>query len=235
VLGSKIPDLPLSILLHKSTNNGTKNGTTDGREDDEGNSVLLLIGLPHIGNHTKSNRTTSRRQTTESTTSHDGSKVLCESDRDLPDVDKEQTELEDRPSTKLLGPGSPELTTKGVKDKEDHSTTTGSLSADVELFRHTSDGIAVKTGVEVHRYLDDEDDRQNRPFLPSREAEAKLFVAIIFCQNDLVAVVSFFACLLLAGRYFGVVDSAFDRRFSRVGILDLFVLEHAGHVESCVG
>lgn len=55
-----IPNLPCSVLFDETTDDRTKDGTTNRGEDDEGNSVLLLIGLPHIGNHTKSNGTTGR-------------------------------------------------------------------------------------------------------------------------------------------------------------------------------
>lgn len=149
----------------------------------------------------------------------------------MPDVDEEQTELEDRPSSEFFRPGSPKLTTKSVEDQEDHGTTTSGLGTDAKLFRHASDGIAVQTCVEVHRDLNDEDDGQNRPLLPCRKAETEFFVAVIFCQNDLVGAIVCVASLLLAGRYFGVVDSAFDRGVGRVGILDLFVGKHARHLE----
>lgn len=45
--------------------------------------------------------------------------------------------------------------------------------------------VAVKTGVEVHGDLNQEDERQDGPFLLLGEAEAKLVVAVSFRELDL--------------------------------------------------
>lgn len=89
------PDTPSPVekFLTETTNDWTKNGSTDGREDDKCNGVLLFIRLPHVCNHTESDGTTSRRETTQSSADHNGSKVRGECDRELPNVNQQQTEL----------------------------------------------------------------------------------------------------------------------------------------------
>lgn len=63
------------------------------------------LGFPHVSDHTKGHRATSCRKTTQSSESENGAKVRRNAYRNLPDVDKEQTELEDGPSSQLLAPG----------------------------------------------------------------------------------------------------------------------------------
>jgi hypothetical protein len=141
---------PVEILLAEATNNRAQDRATNRRENNKGNSILLGVGLPHISNHTKSDRATGERQTTKGTANHDSSKVLGQSDRELPDINQKERGLQDRLSAKLLTPGSPQLTTKGIQDQEDHSTTTSTLSRDIKLFSDTIKSIKVQTSVEVH-------------------------------------------------------------------------------------
>ena len=47
------PDAPAPVeeLLTEATNDRAEDGTSNGREDDEGDRVLLVISFPHVGNH----------------------------------------------------------------------------------------------------------------------------------------------------------------------------------------
>lgn len=177
---------PRKVLLHETTNNWSKNGTTDGGEDNKGHGVLLSVRLPHISNHTKGDGSSSRGQTTKGTANHEGCEVGRKSDGQLPNVDQEQTELEDGPSSEFLTPRRPKLTSEGVQYQEDHGTTACGLLADVEFLRDAADGVGVEGGVEVHGHLDQEDDAENGPFLPFWEGEAQLFVAVVLGDFDLV-------------------------------------------------
>ena len=58
-------------------------------------------------------------------------------------------------------------------------TDAGGLAADVEFFRQAGDGVAVEGGVEVHGALDDENDGDDGPFLPTAERGVGQSVAIL--------------------------------------------------------
>ena len=111
-------------------------------------------------------------------------------------------------------PRRPEFTSKGVGDQKDHGTASSRLLTDAEFFGHARDRITVETGVEVHGNLDEEDERQDCPFLRVGEAEAQLVIAIGFCELDL-AIARQVAAFLGAGSkvfprgrgYFGRIGS----------------------------
>lgn len=132
---------PVKEFFGKPTHNGSKDGTTDRRKDDIGNSVLLLVSLPEIGNHTKGNRAASRRQTAEGTTNHDGAKVISKGDGKLPDIDQEQGKLEDRPATEFLRPRSPQLASKGIGNEENHGTGSCGLQTNTKVLGDATDGV----------------------------------------------------------------------------------------------
>lgn len=46
-LDPEVP-VPVEIGLEEAADDGADDGATDGREDDEGNGVLLVIGIPHV-------------------------------------------------------------------------------------------------------------------------------------------------------------------------------------------
>jgi hypothetical protein len=64
------------ILLRKRPNDGSNYRTANRRKNQERNSKLLLIRLPHIGKYTKRNRPASRRQSTKRPEHHIGGVVL---------------------------------------------------------------------------------------------------------------------------------------------------------------
>jgi hypothetical protein len=97
------PDAPLpwQVLLDKPANDGTKDGSTNRRKDNECHGVLLVIRLEDIGDHAQGDRPTSRGQTTEGASNEDGAEVRGESDGNIPEVDEEETELENGSPTEL--------------------------------------------------------------------------------------------------------------------------------------
>jgi hypothetical protein len=187
--------------------------------------------LPHICHHGESHGTTSCRETTKPPAHEDGSEVGRNAHRDLPDVDEEQTELEDRPSSQLFTPGRPQLATESVGDQEDGGTKTRCLRADAKLRGDTGDGIAVKRCVEVHGDLDKEDDTQNSPLLPCREGETELIVAVFLC--DLVAIVCAVSLVVfLVGGAEGVIGRLLVMRIAvrRRLLFRIARLVHVDHV-----
>ncbi len=183
---------PVEFLLRETTDNGTENGASDGREDDEGDGVLLIVRFPHVCNHAQGDGSSGRRYTAKRTTNHDGGEVRGECDGELPEVDQAQRELEDRLPTEFLAPRCPQLASESVEYEEDHGTASGCLLADGELLGYALDRIRVQTGVEVHGDLDEEDDAEDGPLLPGGKAEAQFIVAVILC--DFAAVVALGFC-----------------------------------------
>mgnify|MGYP006900021351 CR=1 FL=1 len=160
---------PVEVFLDKATDNGTQDGARNGGEDNEGHSILLVVSLPHVRDHPQRHRASSGGQATKGTADHDGAKVFPQSTGQLPDVDKEETGLEDRLAAQLLTPRGPQLAAKGVEDQEDHGTAAASLHADTKLLSHARQGIRIEASVEVHRGLDEEDDSEDGPLLPGGE------------------------------------------------------------------
>lgn len=119
--------------LGKGPNDGSEDASTDGREDDEGNGVLLIVGFPQVGDHTQGDRPSRSGQTAKSTSCEKSAEVGCETSEELPYVDKEQAGLEYRLATEFLRPGCPEFAPEGVSDQEDGGTQTGSLRTDAEF------------------------------------------------------------------------------------------------------
>lgn len=115
----------------------------------------------------------------------DGPKVGLQDTRNLEDIDEEQTELHDRPASKLLTPGGPEFASQGVEDQEDHLAHTRSLLTDAKLLGQGVHGIGVDARVEVHGHLHEGDDRQDAPFVVPGPGEAKLVVAFLLGQLPL--------------------------------------------------
>lgn len=183
-LDPEIP-APCQILLHKPTGNGADDRSTHGGEDHKGHGVLLVIRLPHVGDHAQGHGAARRGDAAEEATHDDGGKVGCQRTRDLPDIHQHQTELQHRPSPQLLAPRGPEFTAKGVGDEEDHLADAGILQADVEVLGQRRNGVGVDAGVEVHGALHGEDDAQDGPFLPAGIAEAELLVAIVVSKLNL--------------------------------------------------
>ena len=182
------PDRPAPIeeFLREAADQGTEDGPADRGEHDEGDSILLVIRLPHIRHHSQGDAATSSREATEGSECHDGAKILRDTDGDLPQIDKEQGSLQNGLAAKLLGPRSPELTPEAIADEEDSRACTSGLLGDAELLGHARDSIAVEGGVEVHRHLDAEDNGENGPLFPRGEAKAELIVAVELVDLDLV-------------------------------------------------
>ncbi|KAI6875634.1 hypothetical protein KC323_g15 [Hortaea werneckii] len=64
------------------------------------------------------------------------------------DIDQEQRELEDRPTSELLTPGGPKLAAKGVGNEENHLPDAGCLFANAVLLCDKRNSIGEDTGVE---------------------------------------------------------------------------------------
>ncbi len=182
-LHPEIP-VPRQIGRHVASRDGTHDRATDRRQHDESNGVLLLIRLPHIGHHSQRDRATGRGQSTQEASDDDGRKVGGQRAGDLPEVDEEQTELQDRSSSQLLTPRGPELASERVGDQKDHLSDAGRLQGDAEFLCHRLDGAGVDAGVEVHGDLDREDDAQDPPFPRGRERKSEFVVAVPFRQHD---------------------------------------------------
>lgn len=116
----------------------------------------------------------------------------------MPDVDQEQTCLQDRLAPELLTPWCPEFAPKSIRDQEDGGADSRGLFADMKLLGDSADAVRVQTTVEVHGDLHDEDDGEDCPFLEAGEAEAEFVVAIIFSEFDLAVISVAFLLLLLA-------------------------------------
>lgn len=174
------PEIPfvVEVFFDETTKDGTKSAAGDGGEDDKGNSILLLVRFPHIGDHTKSHGATSRREADESASDKDGAKIWSYCAGDLPDVCQEQGELQDGPSSDFFTPRCPQFAAKSVTNEHDSLTDSSCLFAHTECFRDTTDSVGVDTSIEVHGTLDNKDDAQDQPFFGVREAEAKFFVAV---------------------------------------------------------
>src|SRR5699024_11164395 len=114
-------------------------------------------------------RTTSGRETTQGPTNHDGSEIGSDDNRNLPDVDEKETELEDGLPADLLTPRSPQLTPKSIRDEKDEGTAASSLLTDAKLLRDARNGVGVETGIEVHGGLHQKDNHDDCPFFPTRE------------------------------------------------------------------
>jgi hypothetical protein len=56
--------LPLKEALNGSTDDTSDTGANTGRQDNEGQRVLLILGRVQIGDKTKSDTTASSRETT---------------------------------------------------------------------------------------------------------------------------------------------------------------------------
>ncbi|KAJ3494029.1 hypothetical protein NLG97_g4342 [Lecanicillium saksenae] len=73
-----------------------------------GDGVLLVVRLPHVGNHAQGNGAARGRQTAEGAADHDGGKVWREGDGELPDVDEEdEAEAYAAAFVQLRSPGFP--------------------------------------------------------------------------------------------------------------------------------
>ena len=79
--------VPGQILFDESSNDGTDNATANRREHDVGYCILLVVCIPHVGNHSQSDGSTSGGQTTESAADNYGAVIWGEGARDLPEVD----------------------------------------------------------------------------------------------------------------------------------------------------
>jgi hypothetical protein len=105
------PEVPLEgeVFFNEAADDWANDRATDRRENDKGNCVLLSVRAPHVGNHTERYAATSRRQTTESAEDKHHGIVWGQGTGYLPEVDKEQTQLEYFPSSEFFAPGCPEL------------------------------------------------------------------------------------------------------------------------------
>lgn len=175
------PDAPSpgQKLLDKAADDGSQDGTTDGGEDDVGDGVLLVIRVKHISDHAEGHAATGGRETAETAANNNTGEVWGESDRQGPDVDKEEGRLHYGFATKLLGPRSPELAAKCVEDEEEGGAETGDLLADVELLGDASQAVGVEGCVEVHGRLDQEDDGQDPPLLDLWIGKCQLALAFL--------------------------------------------------------
>ena len=169
---------PVEVLLGEAADDGTEDGAADGGEDDESDGVLLVVGFPHVGDHSQGDGATGGGQTAEGAGDHDGGDIGSERDGDLPDVDEEQGELQDGLAAEFFRPGRPQLATETIGDEEEGGAGAGVLGGDVEFLADAVHGVGVEGGVEVHADLDPKDDGQDAPFLPAGEAEAELVIAV---------------------------------------------------------
>ena len=135
--------LPAKIGFAESTDDGTQDGATNRGENNECDCVLLVVGFPHVCDHSECDRSTCGGYATKSSAYQDCGEVRGKSYGQLPDIDKQQTELQNRPSSKFLTPWCPEFATKGVKDQENHCTTSCCLCANIEFLRYTGDRVRV--------------------------------------------------------------------------------------------
>ena len=74
----------------------------------------------------------------------------------------------------LFRPRRPQLTTKSVCDEEDTLADSSCLTGNLELLLQTGDRIGIDGSVVVHGGLNDEDNGNDSPFLPSWKGEACL-------------------------------------------------------------
>ena len=82
-----------------------------------------------------------------------------------------------RCSLSSIGPWRLEFASKSICNQEDHLSNSSSRLTHAESICERCEGVCVHAGVEVHEYLDNEDDTHNSPFLPEREAEAESVLA----------------------------------------------------------
>lgn len=68
-----------------SSSNRSDDRTTDTGQDNKVDGVLLLIRLPHVGDHAERDRSSGTGETTEEPSDDDGSKILREGGGKLPD------------------------------------------------------------------------------------------------------------------------------------------------------
>lgn len=113
---------------------------------------------------------------------NDRAKVGRKSTRELPDVDQEHAQLQDRPPPEFLAPGCPQLTSEAVQDQVHALPDACRLLADAEVLGQRRHRVGEDGRVEVHRYLDAGDDAQEAPFLPPRPGVRQLVVAVVLCQ-----------------------------------------------------
>ena len=94
-----------------------------------------------VSDHAERDAASGRTQSSQEPKADDGTEVGRECARNLPDIHEEQTDLQDRPSTNLLAPRSPELATESVGHQIDHLTYANTLLADAqEMFRERDGG-----------------------------------------------------------------------------------------------
>lgn len=96
-------------------------------------SVIEYLILVYNG-HTQGNRTASRGETSKPTADDDRPEIGRQSAGNLPDVDQEETQLEDLPSPELLGPRRPQLAAKGIANQKDHLACPSGLSGDPKTY-----------------------------------------------------------------------------------------------------
>lgn len=207
---------PRQELLDESADNGPQNRATDGGKDDVGDGILLVVRVKHVGNHAEGHAATGRGETAETPADNDTSEVGGQSDRQSPDVDKEERGLHYGFATELLGPRSPELAAKGVEDEEQGGTETGDLLADLELLGDASQAIGVEGSVEVHGRLNQEDDGQNPPLLELWVGECQLALALLGSKLPLGAGSSR-AAVIVVGRRMVVALLVYDGRLGAGG------------------
>lgn len=125
------PDIPLSwqICLHKTSNNRPEHRATNRRKHHTRHRILLSIRLPQIRYHPQCHRTPGRTNPTKRPPNHHRRKIRCKRNRDLPNIDQEQTQLQYRLPTHLLAPRRPELTAKRIEDEEYHGAAASCLLA----------------------------------------------------------------------------------------------------------
>ena len=83
---------------------------------------------------------------------------------DLPDTDEGMARLLDRPSTIFLTPWRPKFASKGLGHQEGHLRNPGNLLADTKSFRYPIDSICIHTSIEIHWYLNEENDTESATF-----------------------------------------------------------------------
>jgi len=113
-------------------------------------------------------------KTYKSSANHDRPEVWGDRTRDLPDVDEQHTQLQNRPTAELFAPRCPQLASEGVEDEIDHLPDSGSLLTDSEMLRKWIDSAWIHRCVEVHRDLNSSDGRQIHGFLPFRPRVCEL-------------------------------------------------------------
>jgi len=90
-------------LTDETSRNGGDHGAADGRQDDEGHRVLVVLGLPHVGDHAQGDGSAGGGEATERAEGEDGAEVRGQGAGDLPEVDEAEGDLQDPAATEFLG------------------------------------------------------------------------------------------------------------------------------------